>query len=186
MCEKCEVAKISFTRKRVDSQLLRLFRLGTRGRWSKLGGVQFSAIGDDDGFARLAVRPPHGLHRLHDVEALDDLAEHDVLAVEPWRGDGDDEELGAVGVGPRVGHRQGPPARVPSHEVLVRELLAVDGLAPGAVALGEVAALAHELGDDPVERAPFVVQVPAALADSLFPGAQAPAVSTWKQAAHVQ
>ena len=40
-------------------------------------------------------------------------------------------------------------------EVLVRELLAVDGLAAGAVAAGEVAALQHEAGDDSVEGAAF-------------------------------
>ena len=36
-------------------------------------------------------------------------------------------------------------------EVLVGELGAVDGLAAGAVVVGEVAALAHEVGDDAVE-----------------------------------
>ena len=34
-------------------------------------------------------------------------------------------------------------------EVLVLELLSVDGLAPGAVARGEVASLAHELRNHP-------------------------------------
>ena len=38
-------------------------------------------------------------------------------------------------------------------EVLVSELLAEDGLAAGAIVVGEVAALAHELRDDAVERA---------------------------------
>ena len=42
--------------------------------------------------------------------------------------------------------------------VLVRELLAVDGLAAGAVAGGEVAALAHEVGDDAVEGGALVVE----------------------------
>ena len=37
------------------------------------------------------------------------------------------------------------------HEVLVRELLSVDALAPGPVVVREVAALAHESGYDPVE-----------------------------------
>ena len=36
-------------------------------------------------------------------------------------------------------------------EVLVLELVAVDGLAPGAVPGGEVTTLAHEVGDDTVE-----------------------------------
>ena len=36
-------------------------------------------------------------------------------------------------------------------EVLVRELVAVDGLATSSVVVGEVTTLAHEVGDDPVE-----------------------------------
>src|SRR5437762_1100658 len=35
---------------------------------------------------------------VHDVHALDDLAEHAVLVVEPWRRHQRDEELSAVGV----------------------------------------------------------------------------------------
>ena len=50
-------------------------------------------------------------------------------------------------------------------EVLVLELVAVDGLAAGAVTRGEVAALAHEVGDDPVEGG-------ALEAEALLPGAQ--------------
>ena len=41
-------------------------------------------------------------------------------------------------------------------EVLVVELIAVDRDAPGAIALDEVPALAHEALDDPMERAPLV------------------------------
>lgn len=51
-------------------------------------------------------------------------------------------------------------------EVLVIELPPVDGLAPGAVVVGEIAALAHELGDDAVEAAPLE-------AKALLVGAQA-------------
>ena len=43
-------------------------------------------------------------------------------------------------------------------EVLVGELLAVDGLATGAVATGEVTALEHELGDDAVEGRALVAE----------------------------
>jgi hypothetical protein len=38
-------------------------------------------------------------------------------------------------------------------EVFIIELLPVDGLAPGAVVVCEVPALAHELGNDTVEAA---------------------------------
>ena len=50
-------------------------------------------------------------------------------------------------------------------EVLVGELLAVDRLAAGAVAVGEIATLTHELRDDAVEGAALV-------ADASFAGAQ--------------
>jgi len=38
-------------------------------------------------------------------------------------------------------------------KVLVVKLAAVDGLSAGAVVVGEVSSLAHELGDDAVEAA---------------------------------
>jgi hypothetical protein len=56
-----------------------------------------------------------------------------VLAVEPRGDDGGDEELGAVGVGSGVGHREEVGAVVAELEVLVGELVAVDGLATGTV-----------------------------------------------------
>jgi hypothetical protein len=93
------------------------------------------------------------LHLLHDVHALGDLAEHDVLAVEPRRHDRRDEELRAVGAGAGVGHREQAGFGVLELEVLVGELLAVDRLAARAVAAREVTTLAHELLDDAVEGA---------------------------------
>jgi hypothetical protein len=41
-----------------------------------------------------------------EVETLEDLAEDDVLAVQPRGLDGGDEELGAVGSGTGVSHRE--------------------------------------------------------------------------------
>ena len=61
---------------------------------------------------------------------------------------------------------------MPELEVLIRELLAVDGLAAGAVAAGEVARLAHEVRDDSVEDAVLVVKGLARPADPLLAGAQ--------------
>ena len=55
------------------------------------------------------VRPELGAEAfdlLHDVHAFDDLAEDDVLAVEPGRLDRAEEELRAVGVGSGVGHAE--------------------------------------------------------------------------------
>lgn len=49
-------------------------------------------------------------------------------------------------------------------EVLIGELLAVDGLATSAVATGEVTTLEHELGDDTVEGRALVSETLVALA----------------------
>ena len=61
-----------------------------------------------------------------------------------------------VGEGADAHHGEDPRSGVPELEVLVRELGAVDGLAAGAVAAGEVTSLAHEVGDDAVEGGPLV------------------------------
>lgn len=58
------------------------------------------------------------------------------------------------------------------HEVLVLELGPVDRLATGAVSGGEVAALAHEAGDDSVESRALVVQGLPAPSGSLLSGAK--------------
>ena len=108
-------------------------------------------LGDGDLLGGLAGLGAETLDLLHDVHTLGHGSEDDVLAVEPVGLDGAEEELRAVGVGAGVGHGQNARASVAQVEVLVRELLAVDGLAASAVAAGEVATLAHEVVDDAVE-----------------------------------
>ena len=88
-----------------------------------------------------------------------------MLAVEPAGLLGCDEELGAVGVGTSVGHREDTGASVGAREVLISELLAVDGLSTGAVSTSEITTLKHELRDDTVERGALV-------AEALLTGAQ--------------
>ena len=66
---------------------------------------------------------------------------HRVPPIEPLRLGHCDEELAAVGVGPGVGHGQEAGAGVLQVKVLVAEGAAVDGLAAGAVVVGEVATL---------------------------------------------
>lgn len=115
----------------------------------------------------------HVLDLLDDLVALKDLAENNVLAVEPGGDGGGDEKLRAVGVLAGVGHACEKscvsmimPVQLCLHcakhtqetllgvlqlKVLIRELVAVDALPASAVALGEVTALDHELLDDAVE-----------------------------------
>lgn len=68
-------------------------------------------------------------------------SEDDVLAVQPGRRDRAQEELASVGVLASVGHGKHARPGVLELEVLVIKLIAIDGLAAGAVAVGEVAAL---------------------------------------------
>lgn len=114
------------------------------------------------GLARLR---PHGLHLLNNVHPLNHLPKHHVLIVEPRSLGRGDEELRAVAVRPGVGHAQQPRLGVLQGEVLILELLPIDGSSPCAVLRGEIATLAHEVGYDPVEDGTFV-------AESLLSGAQ--------------
>jgi hypothetical protein len=100
------------------------------------------------------------LKSLDDVHGLlvSDLTENDVASVEPRGDDSGDEELGAVGVGAGVSHGEQTGLAVLQLEVLVGELLTVDGLATSAVATGEVTTLKHELGDDAVEGRALVAE----------------------------
>jgi hypothetical protein len=134
---------------------------------------ELAAVLDEDALGRAARAGADLLHLLDDGVSVDDLAENDVLAVEPGGTRGADEELGAVGVWPCVGHGEHAWAGVAQLEVLVGKPVAVDGLAAGAVAAGEVAALAHEVGYDTVEGRTLVMQRLAGGAEALLAGAEA-------------
>ena len=101
---------------------------------------------------------PFSTHPLHDIKRLliVHTSKNNVLVVQPGGLDRGDEELGAVGVGTRVGHGEEARRGVLDQEVLVVELRSVDRLAPGSVKPLEVSALQHELWDDPVEDRPLV------------------------------
>ena len=105
-------------------------------------------------------------------EALCHATENDMLAIKVRRVAVRDEELGAVGVRPGIGHRQKAGSGVFDQEVLILELCAVDRFSAGAVTVGEVASLHHEVVDDAMEGASFEVQGFARFASALFAGAQ--------------
>jgi len=119
----------------------------------EFSALGLAAVGDDHSLAGITVGGrADSFHRLNDLIAAHDLAEDNVLAIEPRGISSADEELASIGVGSSIGHGKGASATVLSPEVLVLELVPVDGLATPAVAKSEVTALAHEVGDDPVEK----------------------------------
>mmetsp|Transcript_53675 Transcript_53675/g.138760 ORF Transcript_53675/g.138760 Transcript_53675/m.138760 type:complete len:239 (-) Transcript_53675:38-754(-) len=124
-----------------------------------------ATVSNDDGLRRLARLAADGLDRLDDFHATGHRSENDVLAVQPVRLHGAQEELRAIGARAGVGHGQDARAGVLQLEVLVGELGAVDGLAAGAVAGSEVTALAHELRDHAVEGGALVAKALLARAE---------------------
>lgn len=127
--------------------------------------LELTAVADDNFAGGLSTLRSVGLELLDDIHALDDGAKDHVFVIQPGRLHCCDEELTAVAVRPGIRHRHHTWSSVLEREVLVLELVAVDGLAAGAIVLGEVAALAHEVGDDAVEGAALV-------AKALLAGAQ--------------
>ena len=84
-------------------------------------------------------------HPLDHIEALLVVhpSKHNMLIVQPGRLDGGHKELGAVGVGARVGHRQEARRGVLDQEVFVVKLGPIDRLATGSVKPFKISTL-HE------------------------------------------
>jgi hypothetical protein len=127
--------------------------------------VEFSAVGDGDLGLGLATLAAIRLHLLDHVQTLHHLSKDHMLAIQPLGFDGAEEKLAAIGVGSSVGHGEDPGTGVLQLEVLVLELITVNGLASSAVVVGEVATLAHKLRNDAVEGGGLE-------AEALFTGAE--------------
>lgn len=110
-----------------------------------------ATVGNGDGLRGLARLAAPSLNLLDDVHALDNGSEHNMTIIQPASLHGCDEELRTVGVWASIRHRHAAGPGVLQSEVLILELVAVDRLASGTVVVGEVAALAHEVGDNTVE-----------------------------------
>jgi hypothetical protein len=113
-----------------------------------------------------------GLNGLNNVHAFQNLAEDDMLTVQPGALNGSDEELRTVGVSASIGHGKQTRNAVLQIEVLVGELLSIDGLTAHSVSHGDISSLEHKFRDDTVERRAFVVQRFSSLANALLTSAK--------------
>jgi hypothetical protein len=104
-----------------------------------LWDLELSALGDLDRLDWLVTRSlGDALDLVDDLVALEHFAEDNMAAIQPACHDRGDEKLTAVGILARVGHAKKTLASVLELEVLIGELCAVDGLAAGTVATGEI------------------------------------------------
>jgi hypothetical protein len=123
------------------------------------GHLKLSALLDLDGHLGLIAGALFAVFNLlHNLVALEHLAKDDVLAIKPGSDDRGDEELRAVGVAASVGHAEQALLCVLELEVFIIELVAIDGLATGAIALGEVTTLDHEVLNNAVEARSLVAE----------------------------
>lgn len=113
--------------------------------------LERTTVSDGDLLLGFAAIGAEAFDRLDDVQTTCDVSEDDVLAIQPGSVSRANEELAAIGVRARIGHGHGSEAAMLELEVLIRELVAVDGLAARAVVVGEVAALQHEARDHTVD-----------------------------------
>lgn len=109
-------------------------------------------LGSFSGLVSVRFNLPDNIH------ALNNGAKDNVTVVQPRGLHGGNEELGSIGVGSGVGHRHDARAGVLQDEVLILELVSIDGLASGSVMVLEVATLAHEVRNHTVEGGALVAE----------------------------
>merc|ERR1712117_576423 len=98
---------------------------------------QLAAIGHDHLLRRGAAARANSLDSFDHVHALDNLAKDHMLTIEVTGLRCAKEELGTVRIGAGVGHGENALSGVIQLEVLVLELLAIDGLSASAVMVRE-------------------------------------------------
>ena len=89
-----------------------------------------------------------GLYNFH---SLQDSSEHHVFPIEPWCRHGGNKELGPICVFSCIGHGKETGFRMAKLEVFVTKLVAVNRFPASSIASCEVAALNHEVLDNPME-----------------------------------
>ena len=68
-----------------------------------------------------------------------------MLSIKPFGFDGTEEELGAICIGPGVGHRENAGTRVAKLEVLIREFVPINGFSAGTIVISEVSTLNNRI-----------------------------------------
>lgn len=117
--------------------------------------LKLSRLGDGNLGPSLSRLRSVRLNILDNVKTLNNGPKHNVLSIEPLSLCGADKELGAVRVGPSIGHGENPWPGMLESKVLISKLLPVNRLATGSIVTGKVTALTHELGNDAVENGAF-------------------------------
>ena len=84
------------------------------------------------------------------------MAKDNVLWIEPMSFGSAEKELWAICIWPGICHRKDAWSSVLQLEVFIGELFTVDWLSTSSIVLGKVATLAHESGNDSVERGALV------------------------------
>jgi len=127
-------------------------QVGSPSNIEKKALLHHTTVGNLDSLAGFPRIRPDTLDSLDYIHPLRDIAEDNVLAVKPGSLGSAEEELRAVSVGPGISHGKDARPGVLQFKVFVFEFVPIDRLAPGPVPGGEVAALAHETGNDSMER----------------------------------
>jgi len=112
---------------------------------------QLPTIRDSHLLRSLATLGPIPLDLLDVLHAINDASKDDVLPIQPRRLCSRDEKLRPVRVLPGVRHGHDARSGMNQLEVLIRKLFSVNGLASGAIAVGEVTPLTHKVGNNAME-----------------------------------
>jgi hypothetical protein len=75
-----------------------------------------------------------------------------MLAIKPWGRRSAEKELRSITVRSRIGHRENSGASVIENEILILEPHSVDGSPTSSITVCKISALAHEAGDNAVEK----------------------------------
>ena len=118
--------------------------------------LKSSTLGDDGSLCWCSTLCSNGFKLVNDILALKNLAEDNVVIVQPGSDFKCDEELRAIGVRTSVGHGKEVWLGEGEIEVLIVKGRPIDRLTSFAVSKCEVTSLSHEVWDDSVEFASLI------------------------------